>query len=79
MNIYFECKSGISGDMSVAALLDAGADKEKLIKTKCIILKKYPSGYSICEDNTGNCMWVLANYKFCRYEQFRKRACHKNI
>lgn len=33
MNIYFECKSGISGDMSVAALLDAGADKQKLIKT----------------------------------------------
>ena len=33
MNIYFDCKSGISGDMSVAALLDAGADKAKLEKT----------------------------------------------
>ncbi len=33
MNIYFDCKSGISGDMSAAALIDAGGDKEKLAKT----------------------------------------------
>lgn len=31
-SLYFECKSGISGDMSVAALLDLGASKEKLEK-----------------------------------------------
>lgn len=32
MNLYFECKSGISGDMSVAALIDIGADVKKLEK-----------------------------------------------
>ena len=32
-SLYFECKSGISGDTSVGALLDLGADKNKLEKT----------------------------------------------
>ena len=31
-DIYFECNNGISGDMSVAALIDVGADLIKLEK-----------------------------------------------
>lgn len=32
MDLYFECNSGISGDMSVGALLDLAADKDVLEK-----------------------------------------------
>ena len=32
MNLYFECNNGISGDMSVGALLNLGADRKKLEK-----------------------------------------------
>lgn len=42
--LYFDCASGISGDMSVAALLDLGADKNMLLDT---LASLNLSGYSI--------------------------------
>lgn len=42
--LYLECTSGISGDMTAAALLDLGADKKKLEK----VLKSLPvQGFTI--------------------------------
>ena len=42
--LYFDCASGISGDMSVATLLDLGADKNMLLDT---LSSLNLSGYSI--------------------------------
>lgn len=42
--LYFECYSGISGDMAVAAMLDLGADQSKLMD----VLDSLPlDGYSV--------------------------------
>jgi hypothetical protein len=43
--LYFECERGISGDMTVAALLDLGADRSALDR----MLKSLPlTGFSTC-------------------------------
>ena len=41
--LYLECTSGISGDMTVAALLDLGADREKLERALKDVYKRQGS------------------------------------
>lgn len=59
-SLYLECKSGISGDMAVGALLDLGADKSVLQKVldsiplegfKTEISRVQKSGIDVCDFN----------------------------
>ena len=59
--LYLECYSGISGDMTVAALLDLGADKDVLLKS---IESLNLTGYEICtaQDVIGRVALIKNNF-----------------
>lgn len=51
--LYFECSSGISGDMTLGALLDLGVDKEKfLAELKKLHLDGYRIEFEMVKRNT---------------------------
>ena len=55
--LYFECESGISGDMTVAALLDLGASKEVLDKVLASITdQSFEIKYSRVKKSGLDCM-----------------------
>ena len=56
MNLYFECKSGISGDMSVAALLDLGASREKLDRALASMNLDHEFKYNITKKSINGIM-----------------------
>lgn len=51
-SLYLECKSGVSGDMVVGALLDAGADADKLSR---ILADLSVGGFSVSIGRTSVC------------------------
>ena len=83
MNLYFECKSGISGDMSVAAIIDLGADKEKLDKTLNSLNLNNEYSYKITKVNINSIQAtdfnVILTEEIHSHNEGHHRHKHRNL
>ncbi len=71
--LYLECYSGISGDMTVAALLDLGATEENVRRT----LERLPvGGYEIKIGRVEKCGVDACGFDVILHEQETGHPCH---
>src|SRR5699024_12510771 len=72
MDLYFEMYSGIAGDMTIAALLDLGASKDKLIEG---INSLGLSGFDLVFDRTKKNVFDAYNFdvilKMCGHHLYQ--------
>ncbi|RBP58594.1 hypothetical protein DES36_12219 [Alkalibaculum bacchi] len=74
--LYLECYSGISGDMTVAALLDLGADEETLLQgLKSLNI----DGYKIKISQTSKCGICAKDFNVILEEHHKQHHFHRNI
>ena len=66
--LYLECYSGISGDMTVAALLDLGADEQVLRHALANLPVK---GFDIKISRVKNLGWMCAILMCCWMKSMR--------
>ena len=84
-NIYFECNNGISGDMAVAALLDAGASREKLEKALDSINTENEFSYTIKDIKVNSIkatdfdVILKEHHSFEHHQEHHHRHCHRNL
>jgi hypothetical protein len=76
--LYLECKSGISGDMAVAALLDLGADEKKLTDA-LNSLNLHDTTYCTRKVNKCGILALDFDVKFPHHHHHDEHHAHRNL